>query len=107
MASGTSAGPVSLTWAAPASGSAVDHYVVAGRGTTENFYHARVVVPKTATSASVTPAALGIAGAPALFVSVAAVDAQGHESLFAYPEYRCDSTSCVVQPGSTDVTTKN
>jgi Zn-dependent M28 family amino/carboxypeptidase len=106
-ASATSAGPVSLTWAAPASGSAVDHYVVAGRATTENFYHARVAAPKTATSASVTPAALGIAGAPAFFVSVAAVDALGHESLFAYPEYRCDSTSCVVQPGSTDVTTKN
>jgi hypothetical protein len=106
-ASGTSAGPVSLSWAAPASGSAVDHYVVTGRATTENFYHSRVVVPKTATSASVTPTALGVAGAPAFFVSVAAVDAQGHESLFAYPEYRCDSTSCVVQPGSTDVTTKD
>jgi hypothetical protein len=106
-ASGTSVGPVSLSWAAPESGSAVDHYVVAGRATTENFYQSRVVVPKTATSASVTPAALGIGGAPAFFVSVAAVDARGHESLFAYPEYRCDSTSCVVQPGSLDVTTKD
>jgi hypothetical protein len=81
--------------------------VVAGRATTENFYHSRVIAPKTATSATVTPAALGIAGAPAFFLSVAAVDAQGHESLFAYPEYRCDPTSCVVQPDSLDVTTKN
>jgi hypothetical protein len=106
-ASGSSAGPVSLAWGVPASGSPVDHYVVAGRATTENFYHTRVVVPATATGASVTSADLGIGGAPAFFVSVAAVDAQGHESLSAYPEYRCDSASCVVQPGSLDVTTRN
>jgi len=106
-ASGNAGGPVSVTWGAPASGSAVDHYVVAGRATTENFYHARVAVPATGTSASVTAGALGIGGAPSFFVSVAAVDAQGHESLFAYPEYRCDGTSCVVQAGSLDVTTRN
>jgi acetylornithine deacetylase/succinyl-diaminopimelate desuccinylase-like protein len=105
-ATGSAAGPVSLTWAPPASGSAVDHYVVAARATSENFYHARVVVPQSATQATVTPDALGIPGAPAFFVSVAAVDAPGHESLFAYPEYRCDSASCVVQPGSLDVTVK-
>jgi hypothetical protein len=50
---------------------------------------------------------LGIGGASAFFVSVAAVDAQGHESLFAYPEYRCDGTSCVVPPGALDVTVRN
>jgi hypothetical protein len=96
-----------VTWAAPVSGSTVDHYVLAGRAATENFYHARVSTPKTASSKSVTAADLGIAGAAAFFVSVAAVDAQGHESLFAYPEYRCDASSCVVQPGSADATSKN
>ena len=106
-ASGNAAGPVVLAWASPASGSAVDHYVVAGRAVTENFYHARVGVPKTATGKSVAAVDLGLAGASAFFVSVAAVDAQGHESLFAYPEYRCDASSCVVQTGSMDVTTKN
>jgi acetylornithine deacetylase/succinyl-diaminopimelate desuccinylase-like protein len=106
-ASGNAGGPVTLTWTAPATGAAVDHYVVAGRAVTENFYHARVQVPGGTLTASVAAADLGIAGAPAFFLSVAAVDAQGHESLFAYPEYRCDSSSCVVQPGSTDVTAKN
>jgi hypothetical protein len=96
-----------VSWAAPASGSAVDHYVLAGRAVTENFYHSRVSVPKTATQKSVAASDLGIGGAPAFFVSVAAVDAQGHESLFAYPEYRCDATSCVVEPDALDVTTKN
>ena len=28
------------------------------------------------------------------FISVAALDNQGHESLFAYPEVRCDSAGC-------------
>src|SRR5262249_53881432 len=75
---GNGAGPVSVSWAAPASGSTVDHYVVAGRATTENFYHTRVNVPAGTTSHDVTAADLGIAGAPAFFVSVAAVDAEGH-----------------------------
>jgi hypothetical protein len=106
-AAGNAGGPVAMTWAPPASGSAVDHYVVAGRAVTENFYHVRLAAPASATQTSVTASDLGIAGAPAFFVSVAAVDAQGHESLFGYPEYRCDGSSCVVQQGSTDVTLKD
>jgi hypothetical protein len=106
-ANGNASGSVMVSWSAPAPSAVVDHYVLAGRSTAENFYHARVVVPAGATTASVTAADLGIGGAPAFFVSVAAVDAAGHESLFAYPEYRCDATSCVVQPGSTAVTAKN
>lgn len=104
---GNAAGPVTVSWAAPGSGSSVDHYVLAGRAATENFYHTRVNVPANATSHDVTPVELGIPGAPAFFVSVAAVDAEGHESLFAYPEYRCDSGGCVVQAGSANVTVKN
>lgn len=34
----------------------------------------------------------------------AAVGAAGHESLYAYPEYRCSSSGCVVQSGSTNIT---
>jgi hypothetical protein len=104
---GNASGPVTVSWSAPPPSAAVDHYVLAGRATTENFYHARVAVPASSTSRAVTPADLGIAGAASFFVSVAAVDAGGHESLFAYPEYRCDGNGCVVQPGSTDLTTKN
>ena len=103
-AAGSAVGPVTLTWLPPLSGSAVDHYVVAARATTENLYHAPVRVPQGATQVSVSPASLGLPAASAFFVSVAAVDAAGHESLFAYPEYRCDPTSCVVQAGSLDVT---
>ena len=62
--------------------------------------------PATSARSSPTPSPgdLGIAGQSAYFVSVAAVDAQGHESLFAYPEYRCDASGCVVPTGALDVT---
>jgi hypothetical protein len=78
--------------------------VIAARAVTNNFYANRVSVSASATSASVTPASLGIGGGASFFVSVAAVDAAGHESLFAYPEFRCSSV-CQIQPGSLDVTT--
>src|SRR5262252_2304365 len=88
-----SSGSVTVSWTAPRSG-AVDHYVVAARPISSNFYVNRIPVAATATSATVTAADLGITGGAAYFVSVAAVDAAGHESLFAYPEYRCSSTVC-------------
>jgi acetylornithine deacetylase/succinyl-diaminopimelate desuccinylase-like protein len=96
---------VKLTWAAPSSGSPVDHYVISARRTTENFYRTRYVVSGTATTASPRVVEdLGITGGASYFVSVAAVDAAGHESLYGYPEYRCTSSGCVVQTGSTNVT---
>ena len=106
-ATGLAAGPFTLSWSAPASGTAVDHYVIAARPTTGNVYHARFAVGAGKTSQSVTAADLGLAAGGSFFVSVAAVDAAGHESLFAYPEYRCDTAGCVVQPGSLDVTARN
>jgi acetylornithine deacetylase/succinyl-diaminopimelate desuccinylase-like protein len=97
-ATGSESGPWTLTFAPPTTGPAVDHYVVAARATTENFYRTRVVVPAGGTAASISADALGIAGVPSFYISIGAVDAAGHESLFAYPEYRCTATGCVV-PG--------
>jgi hypothetical protein len=100
------ASAVDLRWSRPAIG-IVDHYVVAARAVTANLHARRVRVESTLTSALLQAADLGIEGGGAFHVSVAAVDADGHESLFAYPEYRCDSTSCVVPPGSLNVTAQN
>jgi acetylornithine deacetylase/succinyl-diaminopimelate desuccinylase-like protein len=101
------AGGATLSWMAPSSGAAVDHYVLVGRDVGENFYHARVVVPAGSTSHAITAADLGIASSSTFFVSVAAVDGAGHESLFAYPEYRCDGSGCIVPAGALNVTAKN
>jgi hypothetical protein len=96
---------VKLSWSPPGSGPPVDHYVISARPTTENFYRTRVVVPDTVSSATVRVLEdLGIPAGTSYYVSVAAVDAAGHESLYAYPEYRCSSTSCRVPSGSLDVT---
>ena len=46
-------------------------------------------------------------GSGIFYISVAAVDAAGHESLFAYPEYRCDTSSCVVPSDALNVTARN
>lgn len=93
---------VALSWeAAPGE---VDHYVVAARPVSENLYRRRVAVAGGELRGRWSAAALGVEGAEAFFVSVAAVDAQGHESLFAYPELRCDAAECAVQAGSLEVT---
>jgi hypothetical protein len=105
-ASGSADAPT-LTWSAPETGNA-DHYVVALRAATDNLYRARGLLA-SATSATVTPADIGIgipSGTP-YFVSVAAADAAGHESLFAYPEYRCDTTGCVVPPAALNIIATN
>lgn len=100
-----SSNSVKLSWTTPAAGPPVDHYVVSARPVTENFYRARFAVPNTGTSATVLVTEnLGIPAQMSYYVSVAAVDASGHESLYAYPEYRCSSRSCSVPQGSLDVT---
>jgi hypothetical protein len=101
---GTGAGPWTPSWSPAASGAAVDHYVVAARPASENFYHSRVVVPASKTSQAVTAADLGITAGQVFYVSVAAVDARGHESTFAYPEYRCTTTACAPPPDWQNVT---
>jgi len=106
VATGTSLGTVQLTWSPPASGSAVDHYVISARTSAENLYRTRTVVSGDLTSATVDVfQRLGIPPATAYYVSIAAVDAAGHESLYAYPEYRCDSKNRCSQPaGALNVT---
>jgi hypothetical protein len=95
-----------LTWMGPGTGPA-DHYVIAARPVTENFYHTRVTVAGAQTTAMVSPASLGVDPSSPYFISVAAVDATGHESLFAYPEYRCDTSGCVVPSGALNITATN
>jgi uncharacterized repeat protein (TIGR01451 family) len=84
----------------------VDHYVISARTSAENFYRMRMVVSGDLTSATADVSQdLGIPPATTYYVSVAAVDAAGHESLYAYPEYRCDSTNTCSQPADAlDVT---
>jgi hypothetical protein len=103
VASGSNSSPVTVGWAAAIAGG-VDHYVIAARPVTSNVYTNRIVVSGSAISATVSPTELGIPAGASFFISVAAVDADGHESLFAYPEVRC-GTVCEVQPASLSVTT--
>jgi len=99
----TGAGPIALSWSAPATG-AVDHYVVFARAASQNLYGARVRTGGT--QATIDPSALGLSGAP-FYLSVAAVDGNGHQSQFAYPELRCDASGCAVPPDALAVTATN
>ncbi len=84
--------------------SRVDHLVVAARSVNENFYHQRVSISAGEEHPVISPTALGLNSGDSFFVSVAAVDKQGHESLFAYPEVRCDSSVCAIPPYAYNVT---
>jgi Peptidase family M28 len=100
--SGNSTAGVSLSWTAPA-GDDVHHFVIAARSTAENFYRQRVVTKKKETARVVTAAELGLSPGDSFFISVAAADEKGHESLFAYPEFRCDASACVIPAGALNV----
>jgi hypothetical protein len=91
-----------IKWSPPLAGG-VDHFVIAARSISENFYRRRVVVPANVLVRSLSPAELGLTSGENFFISVAAVDGQGHESLFGYPEFRCDATQCVIPPGALDI----
>ena len=73
----------------------IDHFVVAARSVSKNFYRQRVIVSEE-DEQPISAQALGLNPGDSFFVSVATVDSQGHESLFAWPEVRCDSSSCVI-----------
>ena len=92
---------VNVTFAA-AAGDRVENFIVAARSTGENFYRARVRV--RGTGAFVTPAQLGLAPGQPFFISVAAQGEGHHESLFGYPEFRCDAAGCAIPAGALAIT---
>ena len=100
-AAGDAVSGVNLTFSA-APGDKVEKFIVAARPTTANFYTGRVRVKGT--QAFVKPDQLGIPAGQAFFISVSALSDGQHESLFAYPEYRCDASGCVVPAGALNTT---
>lgn len=99
VASRVSSTTTRLTWSAPSTGPAVDHYVISARTSAENFYRTRFSVPAGSTSANVSVTQnLGLPSGSTYYVSIAAVDAGGHESLYAYSEYRCTSNNTCSRP---------
>jgi len=92
--SGSSMQGITLSFNGPQDGD-VDHFVVAARSVNENFYRQRVVVSEGDDNA-ISANTLGLNPGDSFYVSVATVDSVGHESLFAWPEVRCDSSSCVI-----------
>jgi hypothetical protein len=97
---------IRLSWTPPQAGPEVDHYVIAARTANENFYRVRLAVSAQSLSREVSTAELGLGedARQPFFVSVAAADRDGHESLFAYPEFRCAASACVIPDGALDVT---
>lgn len=102
-ASGNSMQGVRIRFDGP-DGGRVDHFVVAARSIKENFYRQRVRVSRDGEDRAISAQTLGLNPGDTFFISVSAVDKQGHESLFAYPEVRCDSTSCALPSYAYDVT---
>ena len=82
----------------------IAHFVVAARSINENFYRQRVVLSDDSSERPLSAQALGFNSGDSFYISVAAVDGQGHESLFAYPEVRCDSNACAIPSYAFDVT---
>ena len=101
-ASGNSVQGVTVDFQEPQGGD-VDHFVIAARSVNENFYRQRVVFPHPDKHRLLSPQDLGLNPGDSFFISAASVDKGGHESLFAYPEIRCDSNSCVAPPHSRNV----
>ena len=95
-ATGNATQGIKLNFSGPQDGN-VDHFVVAARSVNENFYRQRITVSE-GDSRLISPQALGLNPGDSFFVSVSTVDSAGHESLFAWPEVRCDSSACVIPP---------
>jgi len=101
VASGDATHGVTVTFSA-APGDEVEKFTVAARATGENFYRARVRVEQS--GAFVTPRQLNMAPGQTFFISVSARGDGGHESLFAYPEFRCDASGCAIPAGALNIT---
>jgi len=96
-ASGNSVQGVKVRFDEP-EGGRVHHFVVAARSVSEHFYPQRIVISEDSSSRLISPQTLGLNPGDNFYVSVASVDPQGHESLFAYPEVRCDASGCAIPP---------
>jgi acetylornithine deacetylase/succinyl-diaminopimelate desuccinylase-like protein len=92
---------IRFTWAAT---KGAEHYVVAARPAGETYYRKRIEVPAGQTTLEASGTDFGILTVEPIYASVAAVDAAGHESLFAYPELRCSETECSPPAGALEVT---
>jgi hypothetical protein len=94
---GNGTGPLTVSWSAPTDTDAPAAYIISARPITEYFYRTKLKVPANMTSTSVSLAQLGLQSTETSFyISVAAVDSKGHESLYAYSEWRCTPTGCAV-----------
>jgi len=98
-ATGNAIQGIKLNFKGPQNGD-VDHFVVAARSVSENFYRQRIIVSE-GDGQLISPQALGLNPGDSFFVSVSTVDSTGHESLFAWPEVRCDSSACAIPPYAT------
>ena len=101
FAASGNASRIRFSWA-PAN--RVHHYALAARPAGETYYRRRIEVPADRTSYEARATDFGILTVEPLYVSVAAVDGEGHESQFAYPELRCDETQCAAPAGPRDAT---
>jgi hypothetical protein len=99
-AAGSTSEAIRVSWQPPDTGR-VDHFVIAARSVSENFYRTRIEVDAKVLFRAVSAGELGFQHGEAIFISIAAVDDQGHESLFAFPEMRCDAKQCVTPSGAT------
>ena len=95
-ATGNAIQGIRLNFNGPQNGD-VDHFVVAARSVSENFYRRRIIVSE-GDGQLISPQELGLNPGDSFFVSVSTVDGAGHESLFAWPEVRCDSSTCAIPP---------
>ena len=95
-ATGNAIQGIRLNFNGPQNGD-VDHFVVAARSVSENFYRKRIIVSE-GDGQLISPQELGLNPGDSFFVSVSTVDGAGHESLFAWPEVRCDSSACAIPP---------
>jgi hypothetical protein len=103
-ATGSSLHGIQVTFQPP-TGHRVDHFVVAARSVNENFYRRRIIIEGDGDHEDrlISAKDLGLNPGDSFFVSVASVDENGHESLFAYPEFRCDSNACVTPANANNV----
>jgi hypothetical protein len=103
-ATGNSVQGIQVTFQPP-TGHHADHFVVAARSVNENFYRQRIVIENDGDRGRkvISPRDLGLNSGDSFFVSVASVDDDGHESLFAYPEFRCDSNACAMPANASNV----